>query len=165
MKSKNIAESGILISLTMIILYATAFLPISTLSVLTISSCLTPICIIRNHVKNAFLVYTCSSILSLMIVPINISIAYILFFGIYGIVKYYIEKIHKLSYEIFLKLVTFNILFVITYYILMPILGINITLPYSLYIIWGFAQIIFLIYDYALTLIISIYWTKIHKLL
>ena len=164
MKSKHIAESGILIALTLVVLYATSLLPISTLSVLTISSCLIPICIIRTSIKNAFLVYVCSSILSLMIVPINISIAYILFFGIYGIIKYYIEKIHKLPYEILLKLLVFNILLSLMYY-LVTAFSKNIVLPYSLYIVIIFAQIIFLVYDYALTLIITIYFNKIHRLL
>ena len=164
MKSKHIAESGILIALTLVVLYATSLLPISTLSVLTISSCLIPICIIRTNIKNAFLVYASSSILSLMIVPINISIAYIFFFGIYGIIKYYIEKIHKLPYEILLKLLIFNILLLIIYFIISRFIG-NFVLPYSLYIIFILAQIIFLFYDYALTLIITIYFNKIHKLL
>ena len=164
MKSKHIAESGILIALTLVVLYATSLLPISTLSVLTISSCLIPICIIRTSIKNAFLVYACSSILSLMIIPINISLAYILFFGIYGIIKNYIEKIHKLTYEILLKLLTFNVLLLIIYFIMTAFIG-NIVLPYSLYIVFILAQIMFLVYDYALTLIITIYFNIIHKLL
>ena len=136
MKSKHIAESGILIALTLVVLYATSLLPISTLSVLTISSCLIPICIIRTSIKNAFLVYACSSILSLMIIPINI----------------------------LLKLLTFNVLLLIIYFIMTAFIG-NIVLPYSLHIVFILAQIMFLVYDYALTLIITIYFNKIHKLL
>ena len=99
-----------------------------------------------------------------MIIPINISLAYILFFGIYGIIKHYIEKIHKLTYEILLKLLTFNVLLLIIYFIMTAFIG-NIVLPYSLYIVFILAQIMFLVYDYALTLIITIYFNKIHKLL
>lgn len=162
MKSKHIAESGILIAFTLAVLYATSIIPISTLSVLTIASCLIPICIIRTTIKNGFLVYVASSLLSLFIIPINISISYIFFFGIYGIIKYYIEKIHKLHYEILLKLFIFNILALIAYFIISNFIS-NIILSYPLYLIFILAQIIFIIYDYALTLIISIYLNKIHN--
>ncbi|MBE6071095.1 MAG: hypothetical protein E7208_03945 [Clostridium butyricum] len=162
MKSKHMAENGLLVALTLAVLYATSILPISTLSVLTIASCLIPICIMRTTIKNAFLVYIASSLLSLFIIPINISISYIFFFGIYGIIKYYIEKIHKLPYEILLKLVIFNILLLIAYFIISNFIG-NIMLSSPLHLMFIFAQIVFLFYDYALTLIISIYLNKIHK--
>ena len=164
MKSKYIAESGILVALTTLILYIANLLPVSTLSFLSMASCLIPICIIRTNIKHAFLVYAASSILSLMLIPIRISMPYILFFGIYGIIKYYIEKIHKLPYEILLKLITFNILLVIAYLVITNFIT-NLTFPYSTYIVYILAQVVFLIYDYALTLIITIYLNKIHKFL
>lgn len=64
MKSNNIAQSGILIALTLAVLYSTSLLPISTLSILTIASCLIPISIIRTSLKNTILVYLSCSILS-----------------------------------------------------------------------------------------------------
>lgn len=162
MKSRNIAESGILIGATLVVLYATSILPISTLSVLTLASCLIPISIIRTSIRDAILVYVSSSLLSFFILPINMSIYYTLFFGIYGIIKYFIEKINKLPLEIILKLISFNILLGIIYFIAINFLG-NISIKFSIYLLWSIAQIVFFIYDYALTLIISFYLQKLHK--
>lgn len=163
MKSKNIAQSGIIIALTLIILYSSNLLPISTLSILTLASCLIPICILRTSIKNAILVYIACSILSFLIVPLNIALLYTLFFGIYGLIKAFIEKLNKRSLELVIKLCSFNILVVILYFISSSILTtLNIKMP--LFIIWIISQAAFLLYDYALTLIISYYLNKLHKI-
>lgn len=162
MKSKHIAESGILVAATLVILYTTSILPISTLSVLTLASCLIPISIIRTSIRNSVLVYISSSLLSFFILPIKMSIYYTLFFGIYGLIKYFIENLNKLTLEIILKVISFNILLGLIYFISINFLG-NFTLKFPIYILWVIAQIAFLIYDYALTLIISVYLQKLHK--
>ncbi len=162
MKSKYIAESGLLVSLTLIILYGTSILPISTLSILTIASCLIPIAIIRTSVKSSILIYIASSILSFLLVPTNIAIYYMLFFGLYGIIKYFIEKIRNFPIELLSKIIAFNILLTIIYLITKSFLGI-IPPNIALWILWLAAQIIFLIYDYALTLAISFFLNKFNK--
>lgn len=163
MKSNNIAQSGIIIALSIAILYSTSLIPISTLSILALASCLIPISIIRTSLKSTILVYLAVSILSFFLVPINISILYTLFFGIYGIVKYFIEKLHNLIPEIILKLAAFNILLLIIYMIFKLFLGFKINFSFWLFIIA--AQIVFLIYDYALTIAISYFYSRINKLL
>lgn len=163
MKAKDLTLGGILIALTIVILYTSSILPISTLTILTLASCLIPICIIRSSVKTGFFVYIGSTILGLFIIPINIIIYYGLFFGVYGIIKYYIERLNNLTYEIILKLITFNIIFIITYTIVINLLS-NIAINQPLWILWILAQPVFLIYDYALTLIIGYYLSRFHKI-
>lgn len=162
MKSKDIAENGLLIALTLVVLFATSIFSISTLSILTVASCLIPISIIRSSVKNAILVYIASSILSFVLIPINIAIYYTLFFGIYGIIKYFIEKNRNLPLEILLKLISFNILLGITYLITKSFLSV-IYPNISLWILWITAQVVFLVYDYALTLTISFFLNRFNK--
>lgn len=162
MKSKYITESGLLVALTIVILYVASILPISTLSILTVASCLIPISIIRTSIKNTMLVYIASAVLSFFLVKTNIALYYSLFFGIYGIIKHLIEKTKNLPLELFLKLIAFNILLGITYLITKNFLGI-LSPKFSLSLLWLAAQIIFLVYDYALTLIISFFINRFHK--
>ena len=162
MKSKYIAESGLLVALTIVILFATSIVPISTLSILTVASCLIPISIIRTSIKNALLVYIASSILSFFLVPTNIAIYYTLFFGIYGIIKYFIEKFKNIFIELIIKLIAFNLLLGIGYLITKSFLGI-ISPEFSFWILWIIAQGAFLVYDYALTLAISFFLNIFHK--
>ena len=162
MKSKYIAESGLLVALTIVILFSTSILPISTLSILTVASCLIPISIIRTSIKNALLVYIASSILGFFLIPTNIAIYYTLFFGIYGIIKYFIEKFRNIFIELIIKLIAFNLLLGIAYFITKSFLGI-ISPEFSLWILWIIAQGAFLVYDYALTLAISFFLNRFHK--
>ena len=162
MKSRYIAESGLLVALTLVILYATSVIPISTLSILTVASCLIPISIIRTSIKNTILVYIASSILSFFLVPTNIALYYTLFFGVYGIIKYFIEKAKNIPLEIFLKLISFNILLGIIYFITKSFLVV-ISPDLPLWILWLGAQIVFLVYDYALTLAISFFLRRFNK--
>ncbi len=163
MKSKSIAESGIFIALTIIILYSASYLSINTVAFLTVASSIIPISTIRNNIKYSFFIYLSSSILAVFLIPIKITIFYILFFGIYGILKYYIERLNRLHLEIILKLFSFNLIAFIIYFffkkLIINLSSINIPIWTAFLVI----QILFLIYDYALTLIISIYLDKIHN--
>ena len=162
MKSKYIAESWLLVAFTLVILYATSIIPISKLSILTVASCLIPISIIRTSIKNTILVYIASSVLSFVLVPTNIALYYTLFFGVYGIIKYLIEKAKNISLELLLKLISFNILLGIIYLITKSFLGI-LSPKFSFWILWLAAQIVFLVYDYALTLAISFFLNRFNK--
>ena len=178
MKAKDIALGGILVALTTIVLYATSILPISTLAILTIASALIPVCIIRSNIQTSIFVYISSSLIAFFLVPINISFLYFIFFGVYGIVKFFIERIRKEKLEILFKIVFFNIAFIIGFIIMQNVLGINIIAGLEILmsrffdnsgrsiasiILWIVAQPIFLIYDYAMTMIITFYMERIHK--
>ncbi|MGG7177522.1 hypothetical protein ACQPU1_08025 [Clostridium paraputrificum] len=162
MKAKDITLGGIMVALSVVTLYLTSVIPINTIAILTIASAFIPICIIRSNIKTASFVYVATTIISFFIVPINYVLMYALMFGIYGIVKHLIEKIDKLPIEIFIKLVFFNVILVIGLVFMKSLLGdLNINLPtWLLFIV---AQPVFLIYDYALTVLISYYLEKLHK--
>lgn len=161
MKSKYIAENGITVALILVVLYAASILPISTLSILTVASCLIPISIIRTSIRNTILVYVASSLASFFLISTNIALYYTLFFGLYGIIKYFAEKLKNIPLELILKLIGFNILLTIIYFVTVNFLGLP-SINYPLYLIWIVSQAAFLIYDYALTLIISFYLNRIH---
>ncbi|VYU00959.1 hypothetical protein [Clostridium tertium] len=162
MKARELTVSAALTALTIVILYLNLLLPISTISILTLASALIPVALIRGSIKSSILVYISSSIIGFFILPINIVLLYILFFGFYGIVKYFIEKINKLPVEIILKLIFFNIVLVLSIFVFNSFVAIEITkLPIGL--LFVVAQPVFLVYDYALSLLISFYLDRIHK--
>ena len=178
MKSKNISIAGILIAITVVMLYLTSIIPINTIAILTLVSAITPICIMRTNVKNSILVYIAAGIISFFLVPVNISILYILFFGLYGIIKFFIEKINNKIVETILKLIFMNLVLFVTIFAFENIVGLDIinqveniiknfinTSNINIYKWIGviIIQPIFIIYDYALTLVITIYIEKIHK--
>lgn len=162
MKSKDVTLGGILIGITVVLLYSTSLLPVSTISILTVASCIVPICIMRSSVKTATFVYIGSSILSFFLTPINIAIMYTLFFGCYGIVKYFIEQKKNMLTELIYKFAFFNIVFLIVILLMIFLLSESVTtLPLG--ILWLIVQPAFLAYDYALTIIISWYLKRLHN--
>ena len=82
MTTKQLVTGALLSALTLVALYFTFLLPTNTLTLLTIASVMVPIALIRGNVKTSLLVYITSSILCLILMPLNISVLYILFFGI-----------------------------------------------------------------------------------
>lgn len=178
MKASEVTLGGILISITIIILYSTYVLPISTISVLTMASAIVPICIIKSNIKTALFVFVATSIISFFILPINIWLLYSLIFGGYGIIKYLIERMRKDILESILKFIYFNIIFFLAVILSKIVLGIdtlqvfrniiesyiNINNNFILIIIpWLIWQVVFFLFDYALTLIISFYIDRFHK--
>lgn len=161
MKSKNITIGGISVALSIIIIYLTTIITINTIALLTLASAIIPIVIIRSNIKTAALVYISTSIISFFILPINFFILYLLLFGIYGLIKYFIEKLKKIPIEIVLKLVFFNIALIIGYLLSSTIIA-DLKLSLAPWILFIIAQAVFLIYDYALTIIITFYLQKLH---
>lgn len=162
LKAKDITLGGILVALTVITLYLNLIIPINTFAILTISSCYVPIAIMRSNIKLGIFVYIASSIIGFLIIPLDIMIPFILYFGIFGLVKFYIEKLRNMPLEIILKLVFSNIMLFIGYFIFTSFVG-PIPSELPLWILLIVAQVAFIIFDYALTLIITFYISKFHK--
>lgn len=177
MTTKQLVTGAMLSALTLVILYLTFLLPTNTLTLLTLASVMGPIALIRGNVRTSLLVYITSSLLCLVLMPPNISVLYILFFGIYGLLKYFIEKLNHLSFEWLLKLAFFNSVFYIGFQFIKALIsphafdGLAVlaqkfmpNVPYGdLLILIILGQIVFIIYDYALSLLIDTYYKYFSK--
>lgn len=154
MKSNNIAKGGIFAALSLILLYFSSVFPTNRLFILGIASCIIPLSIITTGIKNTIVVFTAVSLLSLFIIPSKlISMAYILIFGSYGFVKYYIEHLRSTIFEIILKLLYFNISSAIIIFIYKLVL---LKLPnINIYLLIVFLEFAFIVYDYTLTAFIA----------
>jgi hypothetical protein len=162
MKSNNIAKGGIFAALSLILLYISSVFPANRLFILGIASCIIPLSILMTGIKNTVVVYSAVSLLSLFIIPSKlISIAYILIFGSYGFVKYFIEKLRSMPLEFILKLLYFNFTSAIIIFlyklVLLNIPNINI------YLLIIFMEFAFIVYDYTLTAFISFANNKLIK--
>ncbi|MBD5588572.1 hypothetical protein FDF50_11605 [Clostridium botulinum] len=156
LKSSNIAKGGIFTAISFLLIYLSTILPVNKLSLLATASAIIPIAIISTNAKNGFLVYLSTSILCSIVIGISrISVIfYIVFFGLYGIIKYYIERLNKLYIEIILKFAFFNICLIVLLYIYKLFFqGITIINKY-IYMYFIVAQIAFIVFDYVLTLFI-----------
>lgn len=160
MKAKNITLGGILCAITLLLLFGTSILPTSKLTLFAITSAIIPLAIIRSTIRTALLVYLSSSIIGIIFLPKTTIILYILFFGIYGIAKFYIEKVNKIYVEILIKLIFFNASLSIILLTLKTLLFSYLNIKIPILYVYGIGQILFLVFDYALTLIITYFIKK-----
>lgn len=164
MKAYEIAKGGLLTALSVVLIFFSSILPAGKLFVLAVASCIAPMAVLNLKIKGCLIEYLASSVLSLIIIgPRDVVIAYITFFGIYGLIKFLIERMNKLPVEIILKLAYYNLAVLIIFLVYKTLFlnGLNFKMP--LYVILLLSEFAFLIYDYALTLFISYFNRHLNK--
>ncbi len=183
--NKKLAYGGILVAVSVVLLYIAMLAPTGRLFLLALSSLPMAVLLLEFDLRTSLICYASTSLLFL-IVSGNVRgvFAFILFFGIYPIVKSYIETgVRKIFMEYLLKLVFFNIVLIVLVFIYsalglplveiinsfkIPVSYINISAELRnsvlIIIVWFIAQIVFLIYDYAYSLMIRYYMDKIRKI-
>ena len=151
-KASHIAKGGFFAALSILLIYMSILIPSNKHFFLGIASCMIPICIITTDIKNSILVFLSTCMLSFFLFGISIStVTYIFFWGIYGFIKLYIEKLNKLPLEMALKLIYFNSILFLIYILFKGIFKFN---SYIYVLIIAF-EIGFMVYDYLLSFIIN----------
>lgn len=164
-KTYKIALSGICLALSVISLFLAGTVPGAEMTLYAVSGFFTGIVILETGVKGGIGLYVASVILSFVVVPNKIAIIpYVFFFGIYGFIKYFAEKLQNVVLQIGAKVSAFVIVFGIAFWGFKELFFGNINLPDApvwLMAIGGIAM--FVLYDYIYTLAIVIYRKRIKR--
>jgi hypothetical protein len=159
--SKKIAYSGILLGLNIVLLLISNLISINTMFFMGLASLIISVIVMEYGVNTGVVFYIASIILSFVVMPNKAQwLLYILTFGIYGLVKYFIEKGRPIYTEIILKLIFANLVAVILYLILKNI----VIIPINIITIIVY-QVAFLVYDYVYSLFIEYYNEKIKRII
>ncbi len=161
---KKISFSAISLALSVMCLYGAAYLPTGRLVMLALASIFVAVCCEQYGVRYGILVYLGAAILSLLFIHKRMYVLiYILFAGLYPIVKLFIEKLRKLWAEWVLKILYFNGVLAVSYIgfklFFMPYLSpayLLIAVQYMGLILLGL-EVFFVIYDIALSYMIGYY--------
>ncbi len=157
--SRKIAYSGILLALNIILLILVNIIPMNTLFLLGLASLPIAIVIMEYGPKAGILFYIGSVLLSFIIMVNKAQwILYVFTFGIYGLVKYIIEKDRSFVQEYMLKLLVANILIIFVYIILKGF----VYIPINIFLILIF-EISFIIYDFVYSQFIDFYNDKLRR--
>jgi hypothetical protein len=163
-ETKRISLSGILLAFAVISLFLATIVPTNTLSFYALSSFFVAIIIIQFGIKSGWIFYIASSLLSLILLPDKAGlIPYLAFFGLYGIIKFYIEKLNKIVLEYILKLGFFNFALLIAIFLVKQFFLDRINIDFPWWIIIFALEIAFIAYDYVYTLFIQFYNTKLKR--
>ncbi len=165
--SRKIAFSGIFTGIAVLLLYISGIAPSGKLTLFFLASLPVSAAVIEFGVGAGAAVYFAACLLSLIFGG-NIYgfLPFILFFGHYPIIKYFIEKGRKKTAEILMKLAIFNIS-VFLWYLLSKYLFVDaLTARLNGKAIFAVAlaaaaQGVFFLYDYVLSLCLFYYESRI----
>jgi len=158
LKSRDIAYLGVLLGLNQLFIILSSIIETNTVILFSGAALMVGVIIVDFGGKAGILFYLASSLLGFFLTFNKVEIiTYIIFFGMYSLVKYLIEiKIDNILVQILMKYIYFNISLFIIY------IAVKIFIPLKLawWMLLGI-QIIFFIYDYAFTQFINYYIDKI----
>lgn len=164
--TKMLALGGILVALAVITLFLASILPTSKLSLYALSSFFIAIVIMESGIKAGWLFYVASCLLGFIILPDKLFVLpFVSFFGIYGIVKLYTEKVKIVFLEYAIKLIHFNICLILAFIFMKQFLFEKSAVAFPWWAIAAGLEVIFFIYDYVYTLFIRYYNDKLKKIL
>ena len=164
----KVALGGILAALSMVCMFLTIF-PYATYALPAIAGAVLIPLVVELGVRWGWAVYFVVALLSLFFAPsMEAKVMFIAFFGYYPVFKSMVEKgIRSRVLEWVLKLAVFNVAMVGAYLLLLFVFGMD---P-DTFVIFGFnlplvflaaGNVVFLIYDIALTNVITAYSHILH---
>jgi len=144
---------GIMLALNQILLYFGGVTSFNETFFLALASLMIGIVVIEKGIKNGVVFFISSAMMALIIMPNKLNaLGYTFIFGIYTIVKYYIEKTDNLKKENVIKLIYFSAAGLIV-----SIAVNQLFFSYSIMILFPMFVIIMLVYDYATTVVLTSY--------
>ena len=165
-KTRRLTTSAVLSALGVVLMYLGTVTEILDLSAVAIASLCCVFAVIEYSGAYPWLIYAVTGVLSLALLPRpDAAVTYLLFFGYYPIIKEKIEgKISKKWLSWLIKEGVFNLAFAIVLILSKLVLAPEAQEPLPLYIAYiAGIEVMFPLYDVALTKLITLYIYKIRK--
>lgn len=163
-KSRQVAMGGVFVALTVLALLAVSYIPNSKLFFYGLSSLFVSFVVVDLGIRAGWIFYLASSLLSLLLVANKLLvIPYLAFFGLYGLVKYYLESMKKPMLEYLLKGCFCAISQAALYLVFTRLFAQNIESQIPIYYLFFILLITFFVYDYLYTRFLSFYIYSFRK--
>lgn len=158
--TKKLTVCAMLSALGVVLLIAGSFIEVLDISMAVVASLFCVIAVIEYGGSAPWLIYAVTAILSLLLLPQKTpAIFYSIFFGFYPILKERFEKKSKMTSWIF-KEIVFNICLVILAFVSLKMLTLGENALINVYTVSAgiaLAEAVFVLYDIALTRLITYY--------
>ena len=168
-QSSKCAIGGIVASLSLVLLISVAVVPFLTYALPAIAGAMMIFAVIEIDKKWAFGIYAAVAILGMFLVPDKeVAVMYLAFFGYYPILKSAVESKCGRVLEWIIKLLSFLLTMVVSYFLMIKFMGITIDEfdtwgRWAVPILLGMGTFAFIIYDLALTRVVLLYNLKFRK--
>ena len=163
-RTKRIAVCAMLSALGVVMLGIGSVISVMDISMAVIASLFCIFAVIEYGGASPWLVFIVTGVLSLLLPQKAPAAMYLLFFGYYPIIKEKLEK-HRKAVAWFLKELIFQVALIVMlllYHFVFMAPG--TTYPWTIYVVLAFAaEIVFPIYDIALTRLITLYLFRLRN--
>lgn len=164
-RTKRLSMCAMLSALGVVVLYLGSVIEVIDISMAVVASLFAIFAVIEYGARYAWSIYAITGILSAVLLPNKFpALMYLLFFGFYPIIKEKIEKLSRKIVQWALKELLFNVCLIILMVIGNYILMIDMKAWFVMEVVFFvLANGTFVIYDIALTRLISLYVFRLRK--
>lgn len=167
--SYRVALGGIVAALCILTMFLAGILPALYIVLPMAAGILMMIMVAEVNVKWAVLTYCAVGILSMIVTfDKEAALLFVLFFGHYPILRFYIQKIRLKILRLAVKFLIFSICIILFFYVTVYLFGLDQMLnemngfgKYGAWIILLVMNLIFVLYDYNLDLCYKVYRRRI----
>lgn len=165
--ARRTALCGILIGLSTLTQYLSIFVPAAQLAVTAMAGVFPVVAVIAAGRGAGYLCWVGSSVLALILCPDKwLVLTYVVFFGLYPVVKSRLESIKSTMLEWGLKFAFFNVLLTAGLWLMRGAFFYNLpAFLQSRSILFLVCNIVFLVYDIGLSRLIALYSARIADVL
>ncbi|MCD8211449.1 MAG: hypothetical protein LUC17_00265 [Oscillospiraceae bacterium] len=165
--SSQVALGGVMAALALVLIYLASVIPTAQIGVAAVAGLCPLVVVVGASFPAGFLSYAASGILALLLVPSkSCAVMYAILLGLYPVLKGLIERLHNIVLELLIKLVYFNIVMTLMWFVfgamVLPMLPELLNVAVWFYIV---GNIVFLIYDYGVSKLITAFGPRIVKMI
>ena len=163
--TSRIALVGVLAALSLVILLLAAISPSGRMGIVAVAGLVNAAAVISGGLRSGFLCWAAASLLGLILSPDKGNVLlYLLFFGVYPMVKSMIERLRKAPLEWLYKLAFFNIVLTFCWFVLRDALLAGLPVVFEqLWVLYVGGNAVFLVYDYGFSKLVMLYAARIDK--
>lgn len=164
-KTWTVALSGVLAALSLAFLYLASVLPTGQLGIAAVAGLFPMAAVISAGWKAGLCCWIAAGLLGLLVVPgKGVALLFLLFFGLYPVVKSLIERLRKLVPEWICKLILFNadlwVCLQVTGGILLDSMPVQLQ---QLWLLWPVLNVVFICYDIGLSKLAKVYMVRVDQ--
>lgn len=166
-QSKKIALCGVMTALSVVIMLA-AYFPYLTFALPALAGAV--FCVLKIEIDSKWAVgsFVAAAILTVLLCEKESAMMFVSFFGFYPILKSYYERIPSRVLEYAVKFATFTVCVIFAYFVIIKLFGIPMEGmgdfgKYTPLILLCGGEVMFFVYDLALSQLITVYMNGMHK--
>lgn len=163
----RVALVGVLTALSMVVLYLAAITPTGQLGVVAIAGLLPAAAVVSANLSAGVFCYAATGILGFLLVPRKeAALLYLIFFGLYPLLKCVIERLRKLPLEWICKLLFLNLALTVCWFFLRAVLLAGLPAYFEqLWVLYLAGNVAFVVYDFGFSKLIAFYAARIDKVI